>query len=446
MDISTFRKAERDIIVQASGTQPEVVGITENSNRATISAAYELYARTQVVPMAEMLCRAFQRDFQLEFDQRLILLYTDPVPESVKDSTVAAAKAPWAPTMNEWRRWMNLPPDDTPAGDMHAVQGNVVFMSSQQVAGGGIPSGKAMETREPCACEHEHSAPSMKGTGGDEVMAAIEAKYGKKVADLLRQALEKLKGSVNLDALVEAVKNHEETMAEAIMEEGMKEGWLAEVITELRDALGTAGGIAADLLETTIGASIKFDVNNPAATSWAEAHAAALVKGVTDETRAAIHEAIVDAFDSGRTAADIAKQLREIVGLTKKQAQAVAKMARKMQTSGYSEEAIEKAVMKYTAKLLKQRAETIAQNELNMASNQGQSLAWEQAANSGLLDQDKWERVWIITTDACELCVPMSGVRAPIGGVWETANGAVSVPTEIHVRCRCAQGLVAKGG
>ncbi len=100
---------------------------------------------------------------------------------------------------------------------------------------------------------------------------------------------------------------------------------------------------------------------------------------------------------------------------------------------------------KYADRLLRQRADTIAQTEIHRASAEGQHELWRDAVREGRLNHTKTRRIWITNVGACEWCLGVEEINAegvPIDGSFETPDGdLIDGPEESHVRCRCSSGL-----
>jgi phage portal protein BeeE len=117
-----LREFERDVILQTWGMPPELMGILENSNRATISAAGFLFARWVLVPRLEAFRSAIQERLIPEYDERLIVDYASPVEDDAELGLEAAKVAPWALDTDEWRALMGHPPSEDPkVGKLHAM-------------------------------------------------------------------------------------------------------------------------------------------------------------------------------------------------------------------------------------------------------------------------------------------------------------------------------------
>jgi hypothetical protein len=116
-----FREFQRDLIVNTFGVPPEILGILENSNRATIESADYLFTRWVVVPRLEFLRTELQQSLVPMFGEDLVLEYINPVPEDKEHMLQVAKAAPYAFTVNEIRAMGSHQPLDGDGGDSHWV-------------------------------------------------------------------------------------------------------------------------------------------------------------------------------------------------------------------------------------------------------------------------------------------------------------------------------------
>jgi hypothetical protein len=191
---------------------------------------------------------------------------------------------------------------------------------------------------------------------------------------------------------------------------------------------------------------LRFNEANPAALRWASRNAGRFITEISDETRAGIQELVGRALNDGWAPRDLARLIRDQgIGLTRPQAQALLNYRQRLVADGAKPERIAQLTDRKSKQQIKYRSEVIASHELLSASNSGQSLLWREAVRTDLLGAAT-KRKWIITPDdrLCPLCAQMRGERAITGmdEPWSTPRGDVMIPQGIHVRCRCAQGLV----
>ncbi len=116
-----LREYSRDMIRQVQGIPPEIMGILDQSNRATIDAADYLYNKNVVVPKAEMWREFFQRTLVDEYDPRAVLDYVSPIQEDKNYQLSAAIAAPFTVKVKDWRRIAGLPPTNPEEGELYIV-------------------------------------------------------------------------------------------------------------------------------------------------------------------------------------------------------------------------------------------------------------------------------------------------------------------------------------
>jgi len=152
-----------------------------------------------------------------------------------------------------------------------------------------------------------------------------------------------------------------------------------------------------------------FDVTHEKARDWIRDNAADTVTGISRTTRETIRDLVDASFAEQFDVEDLADEIADVVGIDPS------------------------------------RAETIARTETMKASNAGQQLAWDQAAEEGLLTGDE-SMEWIVTPDdrLCPICEPLDGQTVPLGGMFDVDGEDVEGPPA-HPNCRCTVGLTAAG-
>jgi hypothetical protein len=135
MQLSALRKDERDIFIHVYGMPPEIFGIIESSNRATIDAADYLMGKYIVVPRLEFLRIWFQMQLIEHFDERLILDYISPVQEDREYELKVMQAQPAAFIVNEWRAQAGKPEEkDKTTGEGRLVPFNTTFVEKLEEA------------------------------------------------------------------------------------------------------------------------------------------------------------------------------------------------------------------------------------------------------------------------------------------------------------------------
>jgi len=133
MELTELRKNERDIIRQVFGIPPEILGIVETSNRATIEAADMIMAKYVMIPRLELVRVAFQEELATEFDEKLIIDYIDPTPEDREFKKSIMNNHPYAFEIDEIRDVAGLDPLPDEKGKARPVPINLVFDNEKAV-------------------------------------------------------------------------------------------------------------------------------------------------------------------------------------------------------------------------------------------------------------------------------------------------------------------------
>lgn len=222
-----------------------------------------------------------------------------------------------------------------------------------------------------------------------------------------------------------------------------------------------------------------FDLTNSASVKYLKDYIPKKITEIIDSQAAAVKAALERGFKEGRPVIAIARDVRNVVGLTDKQAQYVINFQRQLETGemagqtapwarrlsaseqnqAYSEfisddtnmARVQSLTDRYQESLVNRRSQDIARTEVHNASIQGQSDLWDQAVEDGLIDPDTTKRVWIYTHDArvrdehIEVAdMNSDGVglnepfQTPIGPVM---NPGMSGDAGFDINCRCAVAL-----
>lgn len=109
-----MRQLQRDMVIQVPGIPPELFGIVQNSNRATITAAEYLFDSYVIEPRVESMRGVLQRHVSQNFDPRLVLCYVSPVRADAQFELEVRKAAQWAYDQNEWRAMVGASPVENP--------------------------------------------------------------------------------------------------------------------------------------------------------------------------------------------------------------------------------------------------------------------------------------------------------------------------------------------
>jgi SPP1 gp7 family putative phage head morphogenesis protein len=110
-ELLALRQYQADLMRQTFGVPPEILGILENSNRATIDSSFYLYAKGVLTPRLVAMCDALQ-GLASEFDSRLVVDFVSPVPDDLEFKKSAMVALPTNFTVNEHRALAGQSPID----------------------------------------------------------------------------------------------------------------------------------------------------------------------------------------------------------------------------------------------------------------------------------------------------------------------------------------------
>jgi len=204
---------------------------------------------------------------------------------------------------------------------------------------------------------------------------------------------------------------------DAIIEEGKR-----ILKPELLKILAEGGKAVVERKVIKQEAEPRFDMLGVPAVKWAEKHTAQLVTEVIEETKQAIREQVKAGIDYGKSIQKIAKELRPIVGLTSRQAGAVAKYRSLLEEQALPEQKISSLVERYANRLHRFRTQMIARTETASALSEGTLQGFEQIGIKrvqGVADEE-----------ACEYC--LENIDGKIFTLDE-AHGVIPA----HPNCEC---------
>jgi len=279
-------------------------------------------------------------------------------------------------------------------------------------------------------------------TGWERVLQAAE-KYEPALRRELLAALETLRDSVSVDEIVRALEGSSAAVAELVAAATLAPSALAVLESMVSSASRAGTSWLLDFIETPAGRrglptgragpfTIDFAAIDERASQWASQHAGELIKGIDDETRAAIRAVIARAPVEGITVDQQARLIRQAIGLNERQARALFNRYDALTRQGVSPARIERQTNTYYQRLLRQRAEMIARTETRFAAQASQQAAWRQAAAEGLLDAGRSWQEFSALDDACPVCRELDGSKYPVDDPGPST----------HPSCRCALILV----
>lgn len=220
--------------------------------------------------------------------------------------------------------------------------------------------------------------------------------------------------------------------------------------TQIRQVLNEAGVASVKLQPRVLASTFgRFDLTNPRAVEWARQKSSGLVREISNGAKQTIRRVIAEGIDQGIPVRTTARRLRSSIGLTERQWQSVANFQNQRRVKfGDSIAEAEKRAEVFTRRVHRRRAELIARTETIDASFQGRQELWDQAADKGLIQQDKVQRKWIVTPDDrldSVICEPMAGQIRGMKENFVTGIGASIPGPTAHPGCRCDVILIIPG-
>jgi Phage Mu protein F like protein len=178
---------------------------------------------------------------------------------------------------------------------------------------------------------------------------------------------------------------------------------------------------ASAWLSSESGSVVRYDQENTRAVAWANDNAATMVREVTQEQKDLVRRVVRDGVADGRNPREVARDIRDSIGLTDTQAQYVANYRTMLEKGNWSDalgreltdgrddrtvrgvasrggsltsDQIDTMVERYRSNWVGFRAETIARTEGLRALHEGTTELFKQAIDNGDIDADALVREW----------------------------------------------------
>lgn len=224
------------------------------------------------------------------------------------------------------------------------------------------------------------------------------------------------------------------------------------------------GQIGNMIMENLKNSNFQFDPGAEGVQRWIRERGASFVTNSVEEQKKAIMHLTEKAIREELSPDELARVIRPCVGLNTRQAKAnlnyykTVKEQLKKDHPRMSEETIvrrakEKA-LKYAEKQHRYRAQTIAQNELAEAYNNGAHLGIKQAQENGYIGHVR--KVWVTAREflygsgknrVCQSCEPVEAIEKEMDEYFEVPKFGPKLIPPAHPRCRCiVKYIEVKGG
>ena len=199
--------------------------------------------------------------------------------------------------------------------------------------------------------------------------------------------------------------------------------------------------VKKEALSSTISPE-SFTMPNPAAEAWVLSWSANEIREITDQDMEMVRSIIANGMHQKLTYKKIAENLRQVIGLTGRQSQAVVNYRKALEDSGKKSELIDILVERYSNRMRKYRAETIALTESHTAVEEAWSDSVTAAVRQGVISPTEYELYWLVASDErlCPQCMALAGATSPPDVQLFKGHG---IPP-LHPRCRCVTILQRK--
>ncbi|BER92695.1 phage minor head protein [Atrimonas thermophila] len=208
-----------------------------------------------------------------------------------------------------------------------------------------------------------------------------------------------------------------------------------EIDPRWREAIAEAGDTIEEAIIREVG-PFSFTPTGEKIDFWLRERAATLVRNLTDTQTQALRNILRHYIVEQPTSPDdLGRIIRSVVGLTNREALAVARFRDSLLREGVDRQKVEKQTERYIRFLHKQRGIRIARTEMSYAWNNGEYMAITQAQEQGIL-RGRLMKEWITAADerVCHICGPADGEL--VDKEQSFSNGFFIPPA--HPNCRCA--------
>lgn len=450
LQLKDLRTHERDIIIQAFGIPPELIGLLQSSNRATAQMAESLFSRWVLIPRLELQRASLQEHLLPEWDDRLILDYTSPVPEDATHILEAAKAAPWSLSIDEWRALQGLPALGNGAGAIHMVPFTLQpqqFQPSQGIPGSQLAS-------PPPILRHASPLVSPQKTADEQaVLAALAGGLEAELHRVFLAAMRERRTALDVPAVASALVTGDATRLAASLDWDGFAAALTLLLTPWTQGVLRSGMVAGETLTATLDLPTPFLPTGTDAELMQQRtqhYGGQLINSLTDASQAGVAAIIARGQEERWPAADLAQAIRTVLGLTAIQALAVNQRREQLLDAGVEEHAVADQIEQYSQELLDQRAVLVARTESQRAIHLGRQLTWEVAVLTGVLNGETTVKRWVTADAPCAaVCAPMPNLienqRVPIAGWFLTGSGEKVSEPPTHPNCQCHVELVLEG-
>jgi hypothetical protein len=262
------------------------------------------------------------------------------------------------------------------------------------------------------------------------------------VADTARMSFQTLWSQLFLDARVqlreapldEALALHP-LEARAVISQ-VWERTVEEPARQLLPPLSTqvitdAARVMTPTLSQLVGPHLGYTTGLPETAQWVQQYVGAQIRDITATTRQAVQQILREGWQAGTAPHALARQLREVLGVTPRQRQTLDRLRARLTEQGMAPMTVERQIARATQRAVQIRAEVIARTETLALSNRGSYETLLQSVRRSYVEADRVRRHWSITAGACAICIAIAE-RYPNGvglhDAFEGPDGPILTP------------------
>lgn len=304
------------------------------------------------------------------------------------------------------------------------------------------------------------------------------------IAQVFRAAIAGMQNSLDLNVVADLLERGE---YQALMD--MFEDVSRYLGTATQTVFVQAANESTDYIRDSAHVTIAFDQFNQGAVAVMQATTLRLIREFTDSQREVVREVVTQGIIAGIGPREQARNFRDVVGLTQRQAQAVLNYRAKLETVGNRDvkasiqrlalglklrdgrgdaqikrairentplapDRIDWLVQRYHERSVKARAETIARTEALAAVHQADKNAFDQAVAAGRIRPEDIEEEWVSARDTRvrDSHVILNGQKHRFGELWQGLYGVLKFPGDPdspaaeRVNCLTGDAVISTAG
>lgn len=257
--------------------------------------------------------------------------------------------------------------------------------------------------------------------------------------------------------LLAAYKAIRESLTDAELARLIAEGRIDQIVDEalldksflplkakLQEALQRGMKATISQLPKPAQGSVMFDVLSPKVIDAVRTLDTRVIKSLKDDVKDTVRAYVENGLRDGKSPREAARQIRSVIGISPTQEANAQKYEAKLRASEkFTDAQIEKKTIAYRKSAVANNAATIARTAALDSQKLSNRLAWEEAANKGIVDRALMQKTWLGVMDSRERPehVAMQGQTVPFDSTF--SNGQM-VPGDTEYNCRCIEKITLK--